>query len=53
MTTMIIALLLGLSAYLGARLHSASTEITTLRAKNEILKKRLGLPLSKVPSQLR
>jgi hypothetical protein len=53
MTTTIIVLLIGLSVFLGARLHSAVTELTTLRASNAILKKRLGLPLSKVPSQLR
>ena len=41
MTTIIIALLLGLSFFLGVRLHAAVTENTQLRTNIESLKRRL------------
>jgi len=44
MTTTIIALLIALSAFLGARLHAAATENSHLRANIALLKRRLGDP---------
>jgi hypothetical protein len=40
--TMIIALLVGLSGYLGMRLHAAAVENSNLRKSVAILKRRLG-----------
>ena len=42
MTIMMIALLVGLSGFLGMRLHAASTENSALRANIAALKRRLG-----------
>lgn len=42
MSTLIITLLLGLSGYLGARLHANATEISDLRKNIAMLKRRLG-----------
>jgi|SoiMethySBSTD1v2_1073268.scaffolds.fasta_scaffold254165_2 hypothetical protein len=42
MATIIIGLLVGLSAYLGFRLHSAVNENTALRTNIASLKRRLG-----------
>jgi hypothetical protein len=42
MTTLIIVLLVGLSGYLGARLHAAAAENTALRANIASLKRRLS-----------
>ena len=42
MSTVVIALLIGLSAYLGARLHASATEISDLRKNIVMLKRRLG-----------
>ncbi len=44
MTIVIIALLAGLSGYLGARLHAATTENFALRANVGFLKRRLAGP---------
>lgn len=44
MTIVIIALLVGLSGYLGAQLHAATTEIAALRANVASLKRRLAQP---------
>lgn len=44
MTLAIIALLVGLSGYLGARLHAATTENFALRANVAFLKRRLAQP---------
>jgi hypothetical protein len=40
--TMIIALLVGLSGYLGTRWHAAAVENSDLRKSVAILKRRLG-----------
>jgi len=42
MITLFIALLLGLSTYLGARLHAVPPENSDLRKNVAILKRRLG-----------
>ena len=42
MSTLIIALLLGLSAFLGARLHASVVENSDLRKNIAFLKKRLA-----------
>jgi len=42
MSTLIIALLLGLSGYLGARLHASAAENSDLRKNVAILKRRLA-----------
>jgi len=42
MSTLVIALLVGLSGYLGARLHANATEISDLRKNIALLKRRLG-----------
>jgi hypothetical protein len=42
MTTLFIAVLLGLSGYLAARLHAIATENSDLRKNVAILKRRLG-----------
>ena len=44
MATVTIALLVGLSGYLGARLHAAIAEISALQAKVAFLKRRLAQP---------
>jgi len=41
MVTIVMALLGGLSVYLGAQLHAAAAENSALRANIEILKRRL------------
>jgi hypothetical protein len=42
MSTLIIALLLGLTGYLGARLHASAAENSDLRKKLTLLKRRLA-----------
>jgi hypothetical protein len=42
MSMLVIALLVGLSGYLGARLHASATEISDLRKNVAMLKRRLG-----------
>ena len=42
MTTLMIAVLVALSGYLGMRLHFAATEISNLRASVAALKRRLN-----------
>jgi len=42
MATLVIALLVGLSGYLGAQLHAATAEISALRANIAFLKRRLA-----------
>jgi hypothetical protein len=42
MSTLVIALLVGLSGYLGARLHASATENSDLRKNIVMLKRRLG-----------
>jgi len=42
MAALIIALLVGLSGYLGARLHASATENSDLRKNIAMLKRRLG-----------
>jgi hypothetical protein len=42
MTTVLIGGLVGLSGYLGIRLHALLTEISTLRANVALLKRRLA-----------
>jgi hypothetical protein len=42
MTTVMIALLVGLSGYLGMRLQTASSENSALRANIALLKRRLA-----------
>ena len=41
MTTLMIGVLIGLSGYLGMRLHAAATENSALRANVAALKRRL------------
>ena len=43
MTFMMIAALVGLSGYLGMRLHAATSEISALHAKIALLKRRLTI----------
>ena len=42
MTTVLIGVLVGLSGFLGIRLHSSITENSTLRANVALLKRRLA-----------
>jgi len=42
MSTLIIALLLGLSGFLGARLHASAAENSGLRKNINLLKRRLA-----------
>jgi hypothetical protein len=44
MTIAIITLLIGLSGYLGAQLHAATTENFALRANVAFLRRRLAQP---------
>ena len=42
MTTVLVGVLVGLSGYLGMRLHALITENSTLRANVALLKRRLA-----------